>query len=145
MEPLLLAVARPSLLITLVKVVRDTITTTLTGTGVGVGVGGMVTPGQQQVQICPPRMSTGFFPGGNGTIPGARPGMVPGTWIGPTLIFPGVLNPGIPSTIPLPNTTVSTTGSVVQLSQVPTPTTTTGMAGSTVGGTTIGTGGTAGL
>ena len=92
------------------EVVRDTITTTLTGAGIG----GMVTPGQQQVQICPPRMSTGFFPGGNGTIP-------------------------------LPSTIVSTTGSVVQLSQVPTPTTTTGMAGSTVGGTTIGTGGTAGL
>ncbi|HLO04789.1 MAG TPA: hypothetical protein VK191_16910 [Symbiobacteriaceae bacterium] len=51
--------------------------------------------------LCGDRRSTGFFPGGNGTIPSARPGLLPGTWIGPTLIFPGVINPGIPSTIPL--------------------------------------------
>lgn len=108
-------------MLTFAKVVRDVITSTLTG-------GGTTGTGAQQAAVCPPRMSTGFFPGGAGEIPRPRPGNVPGTWIGPTLIFPGVINPGIPSTIPFANTIVATTtGNQIQVANaVPTTTTTTG-------------------
>lgn len=84
-----------------VKVVRETVTNNLNC--------------NTDQEVCPPRRSTGFFPGGNGTIPGARPGPLPGTFIGPTLIFPGVLNPGIPTTIPPANIIATTTTSQVQV------------------------------
>jgi hypothetical protein len=106
-----------------VKVVRDVITT-----GMGGGGGGPTT-------VCPARMSTGFFPGGGG-IPNARPGLIPGTFIGPTLIFGGVLNPGIPTTLPPTNPVVNTTGTQVQISPAANQT---GM-GTGTGGTTAGTG-----
>ena len=101
-------------------VVRDVITT-------GMGGGGGPTI------VCPARMSTGFFPGGGG-IPSARPGLIPGTWIGPTLIFGGVLNPGIPTTLPPTNPTINTTGTQVQISPAASQT------GIGTGGTTAGTG-----
>lgn len=85
------------------KVVRDVITC-----GFGDGSG-------QPGPICPQRPSTGFYPGGHGAIPGARPGLVPGSWVGPTLVFPGVLNPGIPSMIPLSNNIVNFQGTQVQI------------------------------
>ncbi|HLO04790.1 MAG TPA: DUF3794 domain-containing protein [Symbiobacteriaceae bacterium] len=50
--------------------------------------------------LCPPRRSTGFFPG---KIPTAQPGLIPGSWVGPTLVFQGVLNPGIPTLLPPAN------------------------------------------
>jgi hypothetical protein len=108
-----------------VKVVREMVTTTLAGGQAGAG-------GQQQTQLCPTRMSTGIFAGG-GLIPPARPGLVRGSWIGPTGIFPGVLNPGIPTTLPLPNTIISTVGSQIEIvGQNPTATTTgTGMGTTT--------------
>lgn len=107
-----------------VKAVRDTISE----------LNGMpgVPPTQPQPEnvLCPVRPSTGFFPGGNGAIPNARRGLVPGTWIGPTLIFPGVLNPGIPTTIPLPNQQVNGGGTQVQIAQP-------GFTGTTNTGTTL--------
>ncbi len=111
-----------------IKVVRE-VTTGIAGGG----------GGQPPVAICPPRRSSGFFPGGNGTIPAPRPGLIPGTFIGPTLVFPGVLNPGIPSTIPFPNNIRSFTGSQVQINP-PVTTTETGVTGP--GGTIPGAGGT---
>lgn len=112
-----------------VKVAREE---TTTGTNVTGGAAG-----QPPTMLCPQRMSTGFFPGGNGTIPPARPGLVPGTFIGPTLIFPGVLNPGIPSTLPFANQIVSTRGSQIQLASSALTTTT--ETTTTTGGTTTGT------
>ncbi|MEW8977243.1 MAG: DUF3794 domain-containing protein [Symbiobacterium sp.] len=104
-----------------VKVVRDTVTDTL-GNGMGAttggGISGVIINGNGNgggTALCPQRRSTGFFPGGNGTIPRARPGLLPGTWIGPTLIFPGVLNPGIPTTIPPMNQIMSLQGTQVQV------------------------------
>lgn len=91
-----------------VKVVRDTVTDMLNGMGVSMG-------NQRMVALCPERRSTGFFPGGNGRIPMARKGGLPGTFIGPTLIFPGVLNPGIPTTFPPANTIVSKVGTQIQV------------------------------
>lgn len=81
-----------------VKVVRDAATRVFPS-------GTLPTPIPTSAEaLCGTRRSTGFFPGGDGTIPAARPGLIPGTWIGPTLIFPGVINPGIPSTLPLAST-----------------------------------------
>ena len=64
--------------------------------------------------LCPRRRSTGVFAGGR-RIPAPRPGLVPGTFIGPTLVFPGVLNPGIPSTSPLANVIVNPTSNQIQV------------------------------
>lgn len=104
------------------KVVRQTVTTTTAGGGAAM------------MALCPTRPSTGFFPGGNGMIPGARPGLLPGTFIGPTLIFPGVLNPGIPSTIPLPNKPShhGLHSSQIQVTTPLPPPTTTGATGSAI-------------
>lgn len=93
-----------SIIFLCVKVVRDVVTNGLVSTAA-----------EQLAPLCPVRPSMGFFPGGNGLIPSARPGLIPGTFVGPTLIFPGVLNPGIPSLIPLQNNVVSTQGSIVQI------------------------------
>lgn len=78
-----------------VKVVREVVTTGVTGAG--------GTPTPSATALCPTPRSTGFFPGGQGTIPAATPGPLPGTFVGPTLIFPGVLNPGIPTRFPTAN------------------------------------------
>jgi hypothetical protein len=64
-------------------------------------------------KFCGKARSMGFFPGGG--IPQAQEGLIPGTFIGPTLIFPGVLNPGIPTRLPLLNETVGKTGTQVQI------------------------------
>lgn len=123
-------------LLTFVKVVRDTITNNLGGTGGTAGTGAQMPP------VCPARRSTGFFPGGDGTIPNARTGLLPGTWIGPTLIFAGVLNPGIPTTLPPANPLANTTGTQVQVTPAATQSTTMGTTASTTttgaGGTTVG-------
>lgn len=110
-----------------VKVVRDVITN-----NVGAGAGA-----NQEVPLCPPRRSTGFFPGGNGTIPAPRPGPLPGSWIGPTLLFPGVLNPGIPTAIPPANIIVAPSPSQVQIAPAVSPPTPTGDATTATGGTVI--------
>jgi len=123
------------LLLTFVKVVRDMITNNLTGTGAM----GMAGTGMQQPPVCPPRRSTGFFPGGDGTIPNARPGLLPGTWIGPTLVFAGVLNPGIPTTIPPTNPVANNNGTQVQIAPAAAQSM---MNGTTISGTTTGAGGT---
>lgn len=112
------------------KVVRDTITNGMNGT-----------PNGNQNMVCPARRSTGFFPGGDGTIPGARPGLIPGTWIGPTLIFAGVLNPGIPTTLPPTNPVVNTTGTQVQITPAANQTGIGVGQNGTNGSTTTGTGG----
>lgn len=65
--------------------------------------------------LCPKPRSTGFFPGG--PIPAPKPGLTPGTWIGPTLVFPGVLNPGIPALSPLPNVILSPASTQVQVTR----------------------------
>lgn len=88
-----------------VKVVRDTVTN------------GIDDSSGHDVCLCPPRRSTGFFPGGNGMIPGARPGLLPGSFIGPTLIFAGVLNPGIPTKIPPANPVIAPSPSQVQVTE----------------------------
>jgi hypothetical protein len=127
-----------SIIFVCVKVVREVVNGGMAGGAVGV-MG-------QQVSICPPRRSTGFFPGGNGTIPPARPGRLPGTFIGPTLIFPGVINPGIPTKIPPANFITSNKGTQVQLAQGQSLEATTTMDGSlvqgTLGGVVFGPGGT---
>lgn len=87
------------------KVVRDVITKNLDDSG------------SDCERICPPRRSTGFYPGGDGCIPAPRKGLLPGTFIGPTLVFPGVLNPGIPTTVPPTNPTVNNFGTQVQIAQ----------------------------
>ncbi|MFZ5827967.1 MAG: hypothetical protein ACOY94_26985 [Bacillota bacterium] len=73
--------------------------------------------------LCPERRSTGLFlgGGGNGLIPGPRPGPLPGSWIGPTLLFAGVLNPGVPTTIPPTSPVVAPTPSQVQVTPVQVP------------------------
>ena len=116
------ALVDKSIVFLCVKVVRDVVTDSMGGGGVVTGTGsgaGVVIDGNNnnRTGICPPRRSTGFFLGGgnNPTIPRARPGLLPGTWIGPTLIFPGVLNPGIPTTIPPTNRIVSGQGTQVQV------------------------------
>lgn len=109
-----------SIIFICVKVVRDVVTNNLSGSGAGFSSGVNIngTNGTNGNGLCPQRQSTGFFPGGNGTIPAPRPGLLPGTWIGPTLIFPGVLNPGIPTTIPVANQTLGTgIGTQVQIAQ----------------------------
>jgi hypothetical protein len=125
-----------SIVFVCVKVVRETITSTLAGGAAG-GAAGTTT----MAAICPPRRSTGFFPGGAGTIPPPRPGLLPGTFIGPTLLFSGVLNPGIPTTIPVASVPTGTgTSSQVQVTATGTAATTgdMGAAGGTMGtGTTI--------
>jgi len=110
------ALVDKSIIFLCVKVVRDVVTDTL-GNGMGSGTTGVVINGTNNngTMLCPQRRSTGFFPGGNGTIPRARPGILPGTFVGPTLIFPGVLNPGIPTTIPPMNTILSQQGTQVQV------------------------------
>ncbi|MFZ5814854.1 MAG: DUF3794 domain-containing protein [Bacillota bacterium] len=126
-----LSLVDKSIIFLCVKVVRDTVTNGITPTpgaaavtpGVAVGAVGGVGVAGQQVPICPERRSTGFFPGGNGFIPGPRPGPVPGSWVGPTLIFPGVLNPGVPTTFPPTNVTVAGAAgpTQVQVTQPPLP------------------------
>lgn len=113
-----------SIIFVCVKVVRDTITNGITTTGVG-ATGAVTTTNQQMMDmVCPQRRSTGFFPGGDGTIPRPQPGLIPGTWIGPTLIFPGVLNPGRATTLPLRNPVANTNFTQVQVTPaVTTPTT----------------------
>jgi len=101
-----------SIIFLCVKVVRDVVTNGLDTTVPPTVLG--LAPGQIP-PLCPARPSMGFFPGGNGVIPPARAGLIPGTFVGPTLIFPGVLNPGIPTLIPLQNNVVSTQGSIVQV------------------------------
>ncbi|HYF94362.1 MAG TPA: DUF3794 domain-containing protein [Symbiobacteriaceae bacterium] len=64
--------------------------------------------------LCPKVRSTGVFPGSK-RIPAPKPGLIPGTWIGPTLVFPGVLNPGIPSTSPVANVIVNPAGNQIQI------------------------------
>ncbi|MBP2017714.1 hypothetical protein J2Z79_001099 [Symbiobacterium terraclitae] len=106
-----------SIIFLCVKVVRDVVTDTL-GNGMGASTTGVVVNGNGNnngAMLCPQRRSTGFFPGGNGTIPRAKPGLLPGTFVGPTLIFPGVLNPGIPTTVPPMNAIVSLQGTQVQV------------------------------
>lgn len=115
-----------------VKVVRDVVTDTF-GNGMGMGVNGGM---QRQVALCPERRSTGFFPGGNGMIPRVRKGGLPGTWVGPTLIFPGVLNPGIPTTFPPSNTIVSKVGTQIQVTGEA-PTDTNGVSDVTTTGGTV--------
>lgn len=66
-------------------------------------------------KLCRRPRSMGHFPFGR--IPAAKPGPVPGTWIGPTLLFPGVLNPGIPSTIPLANVIVNPAGTLIEIAE----------------------------
>lgn len=66
-------------------------------------------------RLCKKPRSMGSFPGGR--IPRAKPGLVPGTFIGPTLTFPGVLNPGIPALSPLPNVIVNPTGTLIQVTE----------------------------
>ncbi|HWI61762.1 MAG TPA: DUF3794 domain-containing protein [Symbiobacteriaceae bacterium] len=66
-------------------------------------------------RLCKKRRSTGVFIGGD--IPPAKPGPFPGTWIGPTLLFPGVLNPGIPSLTPLSNVILNPSGTQVQVTE----------------------------
>lgn len=39
---------------------------------------------------CPKRMTAGLVAGKNGKVPDARPGPLPGTFVGPTILFPGV-------------------------------------------------------
>jgi hypothetical protein len=116
------ALVNKSIIFICVKVVREL----TSGQAAGVG---------QQVQLCPPRRSTGFFPGGTGLIP-PRPGIIPGSFIGPTVTFPGVLNPGIPTLIPPASPVTAPTSSQVQI-------TTPGVlaTGTTAGGVTT-TGGT---
>lgn len=103
-------------LLSSVKVVRETITSGLAG-----AAGGAAAP----TAICPPRPSTGTFLGGGpaGVIPAPRPGLLPGTFIGPTLVFPGVLNPGIPTTIPVASVPVATAGLSSQVQVTATSTT----------------------
>lgn len=114
------ALVDKSIIFLCVKVVRDVVTDMLSN-GMGMGVStssGVVINGANNnrgMGLCPQRRSTGFFPGGNGMIPRARPGLLPGTFIGPTLIFPGVINPGIPTTIPPMNAIVSQQGTQVQV------------------------------
>lgn len=67
--------------------------------------------------LCPKRPTTGFFQGVG--IPSPKPGPFPGTWVGPTLIFAGTLNPGIPSAFPFPNTIVNNRGTLVQITAGP--------------------------
>ncbi len=110
-----------------VKVVRDTVSNGVNGCNQITG------------PLCPERRSTGFFPGGNGRIPRPQPGPVPGTWIGPTLIFPGVLNPGIPDTVPQTRGPRHDTSTLVQVTgQSVTPD---GVNGDVFGGTTVNGGG----
>ncbi|HWI66718.1 MAG TPA: hypothetical protein VNT75_33305 [Symbiobacteriaceae bacterium] len=115
------------------------ITNNLTGTGTTAGTAAGA--GAAQIPpVCPPRRSTGFFPGGDGTIPAPRPGFLPGTFIGPTLVFAGVLNPGIPTTFPPATPTINTLGTQVQIAPAAGQTGTTGTTGT--GSTTTGAGGT---
>lgn len=120
-----MALVDKSVIFICVKVVREVITNNLMGSGIsGAGGSGDITNGitingnGQQQMICPQRQSMGLFPGGNGTIPAPQRGLLPGTWIGPTLIFPGVLNPGIPTTVPLANRPLTSgVGTQVQIAQ----------------------------
>lgn len=64
--------------------------------------------------LCPKRRSTGT-PIGGGRIAAPRPGAIPGSWIGPTLLFAGVLNPGIPTTQPGPNVILNPQTTQVQV------------------------------
>lgn len=121
-----LALVDKSVIFICVKVVREVITNNLMGNGFGgVGTTGDITTGLtingangHQRMVCPQRQSMGFFPGGNGTIPAPQRGLLPGTWIGPTLVFPGVLNPGIPTGIPLANRPLrSGVGTQVQIAE----------------------------
>ncbi|HWI51955.1 MAG TPA: DUF3794 domain-containing protein [Symbiobacteriaceae bacterium] len=117
-----------------VKVVRDTVTDfddhdddhdrSETGclSGQGEGARGEATLKNQRpkgrAKLCPKRRSTGVFPGSN-RIPAPKPGLIPGTWVGPTLVFAGVLNPGIPSTSPVANVIVNPTGTQIQVTDGP--------------------------
>lgn len=109
------ALIEKSIIFLCVKVVREAVMNQ-----VGAAAGGAAA---QTQEICPPRRSTGFFP--SGEIPPPRPGLIPGSFIGPTLIFPGVINPGIPTTVPVANTLTSTQSTQVQISPAGGTTTTT--------------------
>lgn len=39
---------------------------------------------------CPKPKTTGLVIGGNGTVPDVQPGSLPGSYIGPTILFPGI-------------------------------------------------------
>jgi hypothetical protein len=110
-----------SIIFLCVRVVRPTTSTSITSTTTAA------------TTTCPTVRSQGFFPGGDGTIPRARPGIIPGTFIGPTLIFPGVLNPGRATTLPLANPTVNNPGTIIEIiGGVPTITSATNVIGTTI-------------
>lgn len=141
-----------SIVFVCVKVVRDVITTGLGGTagttttGTTAGAGATTTGAAgtaQQPAVCPPRASTGFSPESifTGVIPPARAGRIQGTWVGPTLTFEGVLNPGIPTLFPPTAAPVNTLGTQVQIAPAAAQTLTTG-TGTGTGSTTTGSFGT---
>lgn len=155
------ALVDKSIIFLCVKVVRDVVTNNLQAGGVA-AVGGVVTGGGfaaggvtagagvvldggagRAVGLCPVRRSTGFFPGGNGVIPRAQPGPFLGTWVGPTLVFPGVLNPGVPTLVPGSNTILAPGGSQIQVTPVQTVTDTTTAGGVVAAGGVITAGGSA--
>lgn len=108
------ALVDKSIIFLCVKVVRGMIANQVTGAA---GVSGVT----NEEDLCPPRRTTGLvLGGGNGIIPPPRRGLLPGTWIGPTLLFAGVINPGIPTTIPPRSPIVATTPSQIQVTPVQT-------------------------
>jgi hypothetical protein len=55
-------------------------------------------------KICPAPQTTGLAMGApHGQVPFAQPGVIPGSWVGPTLLFPGFINPGRPTGLPPSN------------------------------------------
>ena len=137
------------------KAIRETNTTSLTGAtgasgatgaagtvigGTVIGAGGTTgvatLAGGTSGGLCPPRPTTGFVAGNTGTVPPPTPGPLPGTWIGPTITFPGVLGPGAPSAIPPTGGVHSTQPAQVQIAPATSPPSQTG-TGST-GGITLG-------
>lgn len=120
------ALVDKSIIFLCVKAVRDTITNQVNGV-------------DEVNQLCPERRSTGIFLGGGGTglIPGPRRGPVPGSWIGPTLLFGGVLNPGIPTTFPPTSTIIAATPSQVQVTPVQVATAAAAAGGVIAGGGTV--------
>lgn len=146
-----------SIIFLCVKAVREVITTNLqaggavggvaggitAGGGIVIGAAGTTTAATTNQGFCPARRSTGFFPGGQGLIPAPTPGPLPGTWIGPTLVFPGVLNPGIPTRIPPTNHIQNNSTAQIQVTPVQGITTPTGPITGTAAGGVITAGGTA--
>ncbi len=119
--------------------------------GAGVTAGGVVgapvigaTTRQQPVPetaICPQRRSTGFHP--TGIIPAAQQGPFTGTWVGPTLVFSGVLNPGIPTAFPPGSLIQAPSFSQIQVTGVQPVQTTTTTGGVVAAGGVVTGGGTA--